>query len=71
MMDSFLQTHSFLLCKMLIAGLKSRGLLYQLFGLLFWWHPFTADDPLVSIFNFSQTVRVRKVRFLGKFFLAD
>ncbi len=22
--------------------------LYQLFGLSFWWHPFTAEDPLVS-----------------------
>ncbi len=21
---------------------------YQLFGLSFWWHPFTAEDPLVS-----------------------
>ncbi len=22
---------------------------YQLFGLLFWWHPFTAEDPMVSM----------------------
>ncbi len=21
---------------------------YQLFGLSFWWHPFTAEDPLVT-----------------------
>ncbi len=70
MMDLFLQTRSFLLCKMLIDGLESCGLLYQLFGLIFWRHPFTAEDPLVSIFfNFSKTVRVRKVRFLGEFFL--
>ncbi len=36
---------------MLIDGLKSCGLLlsiYQLFGLSFWRHPFTAKDPLVS-----------------------
>ncbi len=36
---------------MLIDGLESCGLLwcfYQLFGLSFWRHPFTADDPLVS-----------------------
>ncbi len=36
---------------MLIDGLESCGLLwcfYQLFGLSFWWHPFTAVYPLVS-----------------------
>ncbi len=35
----------------LTDGLEWCGLLwyfYQLFGLSFWWHPFTADDPLVS-----------------------
>ncbi len=21
---------------------------YQVFGLSFWWHPFTAEDPIVS-----------------------
>ncbi len=35
----------------LIAGLEWCGLLwcfYQLFGLSFWRHPFTAEDPLVN-----------------------
>ncbi len=38
-------------CKTLIDGLESCRLFwyfYQLFGLLFWWHPFTAEDPLMS-----------------------
>ncbi len=57
MMDLFifLQTCSFLLHKMLIDGLELCWLLdynyvffFQLFGLLFWRHPFTAEDPLVS-----------------------
>ncbi len=37
--------------KTLIEGLESCGLLwcfYQLFGLSFWRHPFTAEDPLVN-----------------------
>ncbi len=37
--------------KMLTDGLESCGLLwcfYQLFGLSFWRHPFTAEDQLVS-----------------------
>ncbi len=40
-----------LLHKTLFDRLESCGLLwcfYQLFGLSFWWHPFTAEDPLVS-----------------------
>ncbi len=48
---SFLQTHSFSLHRLLTDGLELCGLLwcfYQLFGLLFWRHPFTAEDPLVS-----------------------
>ncbi len=50
----FSQTCSFSLHKMLIDGLESwitYGLLwcfYQLFGLSFWRHPFTAEDSLVS-----------------------
>ncbi len=47
----FLQTHSFSLHNMLTDGLEWCGLLwcfYQLFGLSFWRHPFTAEDPLVS-----------------------
>ncbi len=47
----FLQTHSFLLHKTLIDGLEWCGLLwcfYQLFGLSFWRHPFTAEDSLVK-----------------------
>ncbi len=47
----FLQTRSFWLLKMLTDGLEWCGLLwcfYQLFGLSFWRHPFTAEDPLLS-----------------------
>ncbi len=46
----FLQTHSLLLHKMLTDGLEWCGLwcFYQLFGLSFWRHPFTEEDPLVS-----------------------
>ncbi len=47
----FLQTCSFWLHKTLIDRLEWCGLLwcfYQLFGLSFWRHPFTAEDPLVS-----------------------
>ncbi len=35
----------------LIDELEKCGLsqcIYQLFGVSFWWHPFTAEDPLVS-----------------------
>ncbi len=49
-MDLF-QTYEFSLHNVLIDGLESFGLLwcfYQLFGLSFWRHPFTAEDPLVS-----------------------
>ncbi len=47
----FLQTHSFSHNKTLIDKLEWCGLLWcfhQLFGLSFWRHPFTAEDPLVS-----------------------
>ncbi len=43
--------HSFSLHKMLTDGLEWCRLLvmfYQLFGLSFWRHPFTAEHPLVS-----------------------
>ncbi len=46
----FLQTLSFWLLKMLTDGLEWCGLLwcfYQLFGLSFWRHPFTAEHPLL------------------------
>ncbi len=51
-----LQTHSFSIHKTLTDGLEWCGLLcdgllwcfYQLFGLSFWRHPFTAEDPLVN-----------------------
>ncbi len=42
---------AFWLLKMLIVGLEWCGLLwclYQLFGLSFWRHPFTAEHPLLS-----------------------
>ncbi len=47
----FSYKHSFWLHTMLTDGLEWCGLLwcfYQLFGLSFWRHPFTAEDPLVS-----------------------
>ncbi len=52
-MDLFvlLQTCSFSLLKTLTDGLEWCGLLwcfYQLFGLSFWRHPFTAEHPLVN-----------------------
>ncbi len=50
MMFFVLQTRSFCLLKMLTDGLEWCGLLwcfYQLFGLSFWRHPFTAEDLLV------------------------
>ncbi len=46
-----MQICSFSLHKTLIDALDWCGLLwcfYQLFGLSFWRHPFTAEDPLVS-----------------------
>ncbi len=46
-----LQTCNFWLLKTLTDGLEWFGLLwcfYQLFGLSFWRHPFTAEDPLVN-----------------------
>ncbi len=54
MMDLFLTNSSFALHK--TDGLEWCGLLVdycdvffnQLFGLSFWRHPFTAEDPLVS-----------------------
>ncbi len=45
-LDLFLQTCSFSLHKMLIDGLELCGLLlcfFQLFGFLFWRHPFTTE----------------------------
>ncbi len=59
MMDLFITNiWSFSLHMMLIDGLEWCGLLwcfYQLFGLSFWWHPFTAEDPLVSMQHFSKS----------------
>ncbi len=46
-----LNTYSFSLHKILIHGPESCGLLwcfYQLFGLSYWWHSFTEEDPFVS-----------------------
>ncbi len=53
MMDLFLTNMQLLFHKMLIDGLEWCGLVvdycdYQLFGLSFWRHPFTAQDPLMS-----------------------
>ncbi len=56
-MDLFLTNTQRLASQDIINGLEwiTCGLLwcfYQLFGLSFWWHPFTADDPSVSkLFN--------------------
>ncbi len=44
----YLQTCTSSLYKLLIDGLDSYcRCFYQLFGLSFWRHPFTAEDPLV------------------------
>ncbi len=46
-----MQTCSFSLSNTLTDGLEGCGLLwcfYQLFGLSFWRHPFTTENPLVS-----------------------
>ncbi len=50
MIDLFL-TNTLSLYKTFIDRLELCGLLwdlYQLFGLSFWRHPFTAEDPLVN-----------------------
>ncbi len=47
----FIQIHRFSLHKTLTDGLEWCGLLWclnQLFGLPFWRHPFTPEDPLVN-----------------------
>ncbi len=69
---SFLQTCSFLLYKTVINRLVPFdycGLLWcfnQLFGLSFWRHPFTADDPLVNVMlNFFKSVLMKKQTHLG------
>ncbi len=51
MLDLFAKTGSLCLLKTLTDGLEWCGLLwcfYQLFGLSFWRHPFTAEHSLVS-----------------------
>ncbi len=50
LMDLFLTNTQICLLKMLTNGLEWCGLLwcfYQLFGLSFWRHPFTAEHPLL------------------------
>ncbi len=59
MMDllQILQTCSFCLLQMLTDGLERCGLLwcfYQLFGLSFWRHPFTADTDAETHFSKSD-----------------
>ncbi len=57
----FLQTHSFWLHKTIIDGLEWCGLLwcfYQLFGLSFWRHPFTAEDPLVRLWCKAKFLQI-------------
>ncbi len=50
--------------KMLIDGLESCGLLgiievyLQLFGLSFWRHPFTLEDPLVSMWCNAKFLQI-------------
>ncbi len=66
MMDFFLTNTYFWLLKMLTDGLEWCGLLwclYQLFGLSFWRHPFTAEDPLLGKWcsaTFLQTFPIKK-----------
>ncbi len=50
-MDLFLTNTQLLLHKMLIDDWSYLWIIvmfYQLFGLSFWRHPFTTEDPLVS-----------------------
>ncbi len=59
----FLQRCSFWLLKALIGGLVwiTCGLLwcfYQLFGLSFWLHPFTAEDPLLRHWQNSTFLQI-------------
>ncbi len=61
----FLQTHSFSLHKTLTDGLEWCGLLvgllwcfYQVFRLSFWWHPFTAEDPLLSKWCYDTFLQI-------------
>ncbi len=65
---------SFSLYKMLTDGLEWCGLLvdycdvfYQLLGLSFWRHPFTAEDPLVSRWCNATFIQMKKhtLLFLG------
>ncbi len=52
----------FWLHKMLADGLEWCGLLwcfYQLFGLSFWRHPFTTDDPLLSKWCDATFLQIR------------
>ncbi len=51
----FLRTCNISLHKMLIDGLELCGLL---FGLVFWRHPFTAEDPLVSKWFNAQFLQI-------------
>ncbi len=52
------------------------GCFYQLFGLSFWRHPFTAEEPLMMqwyispnlVTNILADLRVSTISFLGKFF---
>ncbi len=54
---------SFSLHKIKIDGLESCGLLwcfYLLFGLSFWRHPFTAEDPLLSKWSNAKLLQMKK-----------
>ncbi len=90
MMNLFLTKMQLSLHKTLIDGLEWCGFLvdycdfYQLFGLSFWRHPFTAQDPLMSKWWNAKFLQIcsdeetkskcvskysANVRFLGELFL--
>ncbi len=59
--DGFVSYKHFSLPKMLIDGMERCGLLwcfYQLFGLSFWRHPFTAEDPLVTKWFYATFLQI-------------
>ncbi len=67
-LDGFVHYKDAVFHKILIDGLECCGLLwivvmfYQLFGLSFWWHPFTAEDWWGSdvMVHFSKSVKMKK-----------
>ncbi len=55
----FLQICSFSIHMMDWSGVDYLWCVYQLFGLSFWWHPFTADDPLLTWYIYPNLFTYR------------